>query len=701
MDGARATAATSRRTLRLGLVAVCALGSLVVVLGVPATAGAAGTALVAETFAGADVTSPASWTVPAGPTGHTNLACLTAGTVTSQSPIPGCSATAVDTTGNGVLRMTGSALNEEGGVMTTSSVPASNGLDATFDSYQYGGTGADGIGFVLAVENPATPTAPANIGQPGGDLGYAAGSSTSGTQGLAYGYLGVGLDVYGNYSNPVADGTGCGTSPSWADVTTPKQVVVRGPGNGTVGYCPLNSSLNGNPSTTQALGGGASSTRSASKVPVEVLINTTAAAATMTGTGYTAESVPAGDYGVAWTPIGGTAHFLLGALPTTADSGIPTGLYPSGWINPATGIPYQIGFGWVASTGSDTDYHEVSNAAVTSLQPVPVLTAAVSDNQGHDFSQGGSVTYTLTGGVAAGTAEANPITMSTTLPAGLTPGTATGTGWACTTAGQAVTCTHTGSVTGGTTLPAVTLPATVAHDASTTTGALTVAITVSSTDGDPANAGDVGTALLNTYTPLAPVRICDTRAGNPSALTGNQAQCNGTAGAGRRLAALTPLTVNLAGEFGVPTDATAAVVNITATGGTSQGYVTAFPAGAAAPTASNLNFPAGESVPNLVEVGLGTGGQISLISNQAVDVVVDLEGYVSPSLDGSPVSTTPCRARPASATPGPATLRRCPAATPSATGRPTPDTRWRPTRPTTCRSAGTAGYRPPGCRPSS
>jgi len=610
---------------------VAVLGGVALGLGGASAAGAAGTTLITETFANADVAAPASWTVPAGPDGNTNLACLTAGTATTQVPIPDCSSTAIDTAGNGVLRLTGAAQNEEGGLLTTSSVPASNGLDVTFDSYQYGGSGADGIAFVLAAEDPSDPVAPANIGQPGGDLGYAAGDVNGPAQtGLADGYLGIGLDVYGNYSNLLDSGTGC-TEPTWADQRQSGQVVVRGPGNGSVGYCPINSSLNAFPSTTQTL---RSTSRAASEVPVEVLFNTTGGAQSLTGSGFTGDSVPAGDYGVAWTPVGGSAEFYDGPLPSTTNDEIPSGLYPSGWINPATGIPYQIGFGWVASTGEATDNHEVSDVTATSLDPVPVLTAAISDDQSHTFTRGGSVNYTLSGGVAAGVDEADPVTMSTTLPTGLTPGTATGTGWTCTTTGQDVSCTYqSGTITAGTTLPPVTLPAAVAANASTVTNALTTDLTVSSDDGDPANASDPGTAVstYDTYTPVTPTRICDTRAGNPSNLTGDAAQCNGTDDAGERLSPDTPLTVDVGGEFTVPSNATAAVVNVTAVGGSGPGYVTVYPAGDAVPTASNVNFPAVQAVPNLTEVGLGTDQEITLVSNVSVDVVVDLEGYDSPT----------------------------------------------------------------------
>ena len=45
----------------------------------------------------------------------------------------------------------------EGGIFASTSVPTSQGLDVTFNSYQYGGNGADGMAFVLAAVDPANP----------------------------------------------------------------------------------------------------------------------------------------------------------------------------------------------------------------------------------------------------------------------------------------------------------------------------------------------------------------------------------------------------------------------------------------------------------------------------------------------------------------------------------------------------------------
>jgi hypothetical protein len=151
----------------------------------------------------------------------------------------------------------------------------------------------------------------------------------------------------------------------------------------------------------------------------------------------------------------------------------------------------------------------------------------------------------------------------------------------------------------------------------------------------PCNIGAIGSgpATTNLYSPLTPIRICDTRAGNPSALSGAASQCNGTANAGGAIAAGATKLINVAGSFGVPADATAVVLNITAVNPANGGYVTIFPSGSDQPFTSNLNYSTGEVVPNLVEVGTGSG-DISIYSQSKTDVVVDLEGYTAPTASG-------------------------------------------------------------------
>jgi len=139
-------------------------------------------------------------------------------------------------------------------------------------------------------------------------------------------------------------------------------------------------------------------------------------------------------------------------------------------------------------------------------------------------------------------------------------------------------------------------------------------------------------AAPDPYTPLTPVRICDTRPGNPSHLSGPAAQCNGgSSNPGRPLAAGGTAAVGVSGQFGVPSDATAVVLNVTVISPSASGYLTVFPFRANQPGASNINYVAGEVVPNLVEVGLGNYGGVSIFSKALTNLVVDVEGYVDPT----------------------------------------------------------------------
>ncbi len=124
----------------------------------------------------------------------------------------------------------------------------------------------------------------------------------------------------------------------------------------------------------------------------------------------------------------------------------------------------------------------------------------------------------------------------------------------------------------------------------------------------------VAAAATPSFNPIVPVRIMDTRSG-----TGTTAAPLGS-GETRAL--------QVTGQAGIPADAVAVALNVTVTDPDAAGYVTVWPAGAAMPTASNINFVAGQTVANMVTVGLGAGGQIDLF-NFAGDsqVIVDVTGW--------------------------------------------------------------------------
>ena len=63
--------------------------------------------------------------------------------------------------------------------------------------------------------------------------------------------------------------------------------------------------------------------------------------------------------------------------------------------------------------------------------------------------------------------------------------------------------------------------------------------------------------------------------------------------------------LQVGGRGGVPMDAAAVVLNVTVTAPEGSGFITVYPCGEPLPTASNLNFVAGDTVPNAVVVKVG------------------------------------------------------------------------------------------------
>jgi len=119
------------------------------------------------------------------------------------------------------------------------------------------------------------------------------------------------------------------------------------------------------------------------------------------------------------------------------------------------------------------------------------------------------------------------------------------------------------------------------------------------------------------YNPLTPARIMDTRFG--------LGVRKGSVGPGETV------TLNVFAPGGVQAGAgvSAVVLNVTVTSPTDQSYLTVFPADASQrPTASNLNFSAGQTVPNRVMVKVGAGGLVSFFNAAgSVQVIADIGGW--------------------------------------------------------------------------
>jgi hypothetical protein len=131
------------------------------------------------------------------------------------------------------------------------------------------------------------------------------------------------------------------------------------------------------------------------------------------------------------------------------------------------------------------------------------------------------------------------------------------------------------------------------------------------------------------YHPVQPARLLDTRT---------------PAGGARRLADQEQQRLAVAGRAGVPTSATAVVLNVTAVGPTRSGYLTVSPSGTRT-TTSSVNFAAGQTVPNRVVSGLADGA-VDVRAAGATHVLVDVVGWYGPaSVPGGSAYTalTPAR----------------------------------------------------------
>jgi hypothetical protein len=144
-----------------------------------------------------------------------------------------------------------------------------------------------------------------------------------------------------------------------------------------------------------------------------------------------------------------------------------------------------------------------------------------------------------------------------------------------------------------------------------------------------ANSSAVTTTNLG-YNPLTPARVADTRPGasDPSTYA-NDTLCSSCA-----------LTVDIPG---LPANAGAIVAQVTAIGPQRPGYLSVYPTGQNPPGTANVLFTTGQTVGNLVTVGLGTdpannSAAVDVYNGPSggkTDFTLDLYGYYAPQTGSS------------------------------------------------------------------
>jgi len=123
---------------------------------------------------------------------------------------------------------------------------------------------------------------------------------------------------------------------------------------------------------------------------------------------------------------------------------------------------------------------------------------------------------------------------------------------------------------------------------------------------------------------VVPARILETRQ-NPEFTTVD----GGLQGIGRQSGG-SEITLKVAGRANVPADAESVFLNVTAVFPDGPGFLTVYPCGSARPQTSNVNYQAGQVVPNAVFVQLGSFGTVCIYTLTASDVVVDVSAFARP-----------------------------------------------------------------------
>lgn len=140
-------------------------------------------------------------------------------------------------------------------------------------------------------------------------------------------------------------------------------------------------------------------------------------------------------------------------------------------------------------------------------------------------------------------------------------------------------------------------------------GAYTLQVTGADTADGPAPA----CVATSGFTAVPPARLLDTRIG---------------LGGARRLPAGGRIALQVTGRGGVPVGATSAVLNVAAVGPAGPGFLTTFPCTPSRPTASTVNFRAGQVIANTTIATLSPSGQVCVYAHAATDVVVDVTGWL-------------------------------------------------------------------------
>lgn len=195
--------------------------------------------------------------------------------------------------------------------------------------------------------------------------------------------------------------------------------------------------------------------------------------------------------------ISGTTSTLVGATGISAViAGLAFATDGSLYVSDTNGTNSRI-YKLSTTTAASTLVGS-SGAALSDLGNLPAFAdLAMTKTATSGLGVGQNATYSLSVKNNGPQAATGPITVSDTLPTGLSYVSGIGTGWTCGAAGSVVTCTNPGPVANGVTLSAITLTVTVASGA---VPSVTNTASVSGTTFDHGpnnNSGSVTKTVMN------------------------------------------------------------------------------------------------------------------------------------------------------------------------------------------------------------
>ena len=382
--------------------------------------------LVNETFKNATVKGPWIYRGTNGvlydplsgiPASSQSIPGITGGTVSGLIPALGG-----DTPGNGVLQLTPASANRrEAFVLYNNPIPSTDGLVVRFDIYSYGAnliinepvgesTGnqpGDGIGFFF-IDGTASPERPGGYG---GSLGYAQRlDGTVATPGIEGGYLGIGLDEFGNFSAPTEGRSGPNPAPipgsSTPRLVRPDSVTVRGREGDNYSFL------------TQAF-----APFGVDNIPTSINFTTPPYNFSNTFTTNRAESKRSVQVTLNPSNDRTNPNRLTVAFDTDFNGSYETTLIDIANLATTNGapVPPSFKFGFGSSTGSANNFHELQNLVVETVNPPTIFADVVTIKSGpQSVKPGGSITYTITT-TNRGTAPAQQVVVLDQIPQELIP----------------------------------------------------------------------------------------------------------------------------------------------------------------------------------------------------------------------------------------------------------------------------------------